>query len=191
MSAIGRYRPEALQAILAKLPTGTCLGIDELAAGLSYPRAALAGMLAALVLDGAVERVEQGCFRQSASASPYAQLLPGVDPIMGDRRRRARAKIQLRLWRAIRMREKFTVGDLIRLASKDGDKPISEAASHYVRCLARAGYLQPLARESGTRAQKRWLLVRNTGAGAPVTLRTGATFCVVDPNTGEQVPCKR
>ncbi|WP_395672028.1 hypothetical protein [Inquilinus sp.] len=190
MSAAERYRPEALQAILAKLPAGTCLGIDELAGQLHFARAPLAGMLAALVLDGAIERVEQGCFRQSASASPYAQL-PGVDPIAADRRRRARAKIQLRLWRAIRMRQKFTVGDLIRLASKDGDKPIGEAASHYVRCLARAGYLQPLARENGARAQKRWLLVRNTGAGAPVTLRTGASFCVVDPNTGERVPCKR
>lgn len=190
MSAAEHYRPEALQAILAKLPKGACLDIDELAGGLSFPRAALAGMLAALVLDGAVERVEQGCFRQSPNASPYAQL-PGVEPIMGDRRRRARAKIQLRLWRAIRMRLKFTVGDLIRLASKDGDRPISEAASHYVRCLARAGYLRPLPRENGARAQKRWLLVRNTGAAAPVTLRTGASFCVVDPNTGERVPCKR
>ncbi|MGO1078297.1 hypothetical protein [Inquilinus sp. CA228] len=189
MSALDLYRPEALEAILAKLPAGACLGIDELAGALPYPRHSLAGMLAALVVDGTVERVEQGCFQRVAG--PYEPLQAnGVRPdLQGPAR--PRTDLQRRLWRAIRLRKKFSVGDLIVLASREGEPSSRNTAYRYVRALGSAGYLSPLPRARAPLGPKRWLLVRDTGSAAPILLVEQGQTYVTDPNTAERVPCKR
>lgn len=92
-----------------------------------------------------------------------------------------------RVWRAVRIRRKFSTAEIIRLVV---EQTRSESnVQKYLRFLARAGYLQPMrGREPGTAPQSngylRYFLVRDTGPQAP-------RFCakrraIWDPNTGEE-----
>jgi hypothetical protein len=99
-----------------------------------------------------------------------------------------------RCWRAMRIKLKFSVADIMRLVACDCDAVAQQRAEDnigkYVRALARVGYLQVLPkREAGSAVSSpgwlRYLLVVDTGPKAPHVRRAGVVF---DPNIDAEVP---
>lgn len=81
-----------------------------------------------------------------------------------------------RMWQSMRMLRTFTVADLQATAE------VSRAsATHYVRALLDAGYLQPAVRNARICRNKfrSYWLTKNTGPHAPRVSRDGSVF---DPN---------
>jgi hypothetical protein len=181
-------------AVLNALAGGCCLTIDRLAEVLTgMARRQLTNAAARLIERGLVERVERGCFRltgdgRAAQASGVVIKSGPRGPMQ--RKRPVRDSLNTRLWRAIRLRRKFTIPALLELAVRDETSP-RHGAERFVRALERAGYLHRLPkREAGTsptsNGHVRWVLVRDTGSLPPMPRRDGAVY---DPNTGEVMPC--
>ncbi|MDR2220985.1 MAG: hypothetical protein LBE24_10490 [Methylobacillus sp.] len=98
--------------------------------------------------------------------------------------------LRVRVWRAIRIRRKFSIPDIEMLVAKGGEKDIASNIGKYIRVLVKAGYLVELPRrEAGTALTsngfKRWWLrdENDTGPQAPVWRKTS----VYDPNTEVEV----
>lgn len=94
-----------------------------------------------------------------------------------------------RVWRAIRIRRKFSVLEIIPLVVKGAEKDAESNVGKYLRALTRSGFLAALpSRERGTAPTsngfKRYLLVRDSGPQAP-RWRAGRST-VYDPNTEEE-----
>lgn len=145
---------------------------------------------------GLVEKVAPGCHKLTDAGR--AALASGATLRSGPRgqhtgKRVLKDSLRIRVWRAIRIRRKFTLPDLIALVAEGGEKDIESSIRKYLNALTRAGILTELPRrESGTALQsngyKRWWLTddKDTGPQAPVWLQTrGAVF---DPNTEQELP---
>lgn len=101
--------------------------------------------------------------------------------------------LRVRIWRAMRIRRKFSVPELISLivdGTEQGD--ISNSVQKYLGALAKAGYLIEMPRREpgtaiGSTGYKRWWLqeVKDTGPQAPVFKARIKT--VYDPNTRESI----
>ena len=99
---------------------------------------------------------------------------------------------RIRIWRAIRIRRKFTVPEIIALVADEERGDMTSNVQKYVRALAKAGYLIELPRrEAGTaltsNGHKRWWLTddKDTGPEAPIWRLERST--VYDPNTLSEV----
>jgi DNA-binding IscR family transcriptional regulator len=98
--------------------------------------------------------------------------------------------LRARAWRAMRYLEKFTVGELVEISIKGGEKQPHSNIRAYLRKLRAAGYVGLLQRRAAGTAVtsngfNRYLLIRNTGPKAPVWRPDkGVLF---DPNTGEEI----
>lgn len=94
-----------------------------------------------------------------------------------------------RVWRAIRIKKKFSALEIIPLAARGQERDAESNVGKYLRVLARAGFLTTMkTRERGPAPTSpgflRYLLVRDTGPQAPRWIpRRG---CVYDPNTEEE-----
>lgn len=100
-----------------------------------------------------------------------------------------------RLWKAIRIERKGTVGNFLSLVLRDGEDEDKAAdnAQKYVCALCQAGYMTRLpGRQQGSRVNSngftRYLLVVNNGPLAPVVRRKQGQ--IYDPNTGETIELK-
>lgn len=96
------------------------------------------------------------------------------------------------IWRAIRLRRKFSVPEIITLVADESRGDMTSNVQKYVRALAKAGYLIELPkREAGSaltsNGYKRWWLTddKDTGPEAPVWRADRST--VFDPNTKAEV----
>jgi hypothetical protein len=99
-----------------------------------------------------------------------------------------------RVWRALRLRRKASIPDLVMLVAEGGERDIESNIGKYLSALGRAGYLQKLPlRERGTALTSngyiRWWLVQDTGPLAPVWRVKADT--VYDPNTETETPLRR
>lgn len=97
-----------------------------------------------------------------------------------------------RAWRSMRIRGRFTIGDLLSDAAREGEADQKNNAMRYVGILRRAGFLRELPkRRPGTaltsNGSKVFVLVMNTGPRAPVWREKPRL--VHDFNTGEDHPC--
>lgn len=93
------------------------------------------------------------------------------------------------MWRTMRiLKRDFSSEELANMASTDDCVISRETATHYVRHLHAAGYLQLVKGEvyGKQRSPARYILKpsRDTGPRAPIVERTR---CVYDPNLGEIV----
>jgi DNA-binding MarR family transcriptional regulator len=90
-----------------------------------------------------------------------------------------------RIWRAMRIRSKFTADELAVLAATG-----PENVRKYLNGLARVDYVRPMPRREApgnpsSNGRVRWALLRDTGPAAPsVNLEKGV---VTDPNTGARL----
>jgi hypothetical protein len=83
--------------------------------------------------------------------------------------------VRICIWRAIRLRRKFTVPEIISLVADESSGDMTSNVQKYVRALAKAGYLIELPkREAGSsltsNGYKRWWLTddKDTGPEAPI-----------------------
>ena len=105
-----------------------------------------------------------------------------------------RGTLRERAWHLMRIRRKFSLGDILERLPRDGQRDAESNIGKYVRALARAGFLTEIRRKKDktdpptSNGNKRYLLVddRDTGPQAPRWLpRRG---CVYDPNTEREHP---
>lgn len=94
-------------------------------------------------------------------------------------------------WRAMQIKQKFSLSDLIRnaLPAEKSPKDPRNNLGRYVKALADAGVLVEMKHRlppttPTSRGEKRWMLVRDLGRQAPV-LRGAST--IFDPNSGRVI----
>ena len=137
-----------------------------------------------LIGNGLMEKTIKGCLRLTSAGRQAVESGASI------RNRRAlKDTLRVRVWRAIRIRRKFTVPDIIGLVADEtarGD--ITSNVQKYVRALWKAGYLMEMQkREQGTSLtsngyKRYWLYdLKDTGPQAPVWSVEKQT--VYDPNT--------
>ncbi|WP_238121987.1 MULTISPECIES: MarR family transcriptional regulator [unclassified Xanthobacter] len=169
--------------VVRLLEPGPCLTTAELAERSGCSRHDIGEACGKLVRRGWVDRLERGCFTLSSEgrrALAAGEEITGGPrgPIAVAARRPKRRTIRDKMWSAIRMARKF---DLARLEALAG--ATNANARRYVRALQRAGYLSELRRQPGEAATsngfKRWLLVDDPGALAPIPKLDGRVW---DPN---------
>ena len=101
--------------------------------------------------------------------------------------------LRIKVWRAMRLRQKFSIPDLAMLVAEGGEKDIASNIGKYVRALCKAGVVIKMPkREAGTSLNSNghiryWLTPeKNTGPQAPVW-RVGKQT-IYDPNTEMELP---
>lgn len=181
-------------AVLNALASGRCLTMDQLAEALpDLSRRPLSDAAARLIERGYAERVERGCFRATGAgllAHQRGERITSGPRGPMQRKRPVRNGLATRLWRAMRLKGKFTLPALLELATRD-ETQAESTAGRYLRALERAGYVMRLSRrETGTSMTSngfiRWSLIRDTGEQAPIARGDGSVY---DPNTGEVMSC--
>lgn len=140
-----------------------------------------------------VERVRPGCFRLTEAGrrarEEAFEIKPGPKGALTQRtpRRPARQTLQDRLWRAMRQMGKFTVPDLLEVAT-DGESAAASAAYRMLGRLEAVGYVARLAvRAKGAALTSpgivRWTLVPGVGPKTPCWSRKRGRL--YDPNRDE------
>ncbi len=107
-------------------------------------------------------------------------------------RRMVKHTFRERAWRSMRFRRQFTQSDILIDATAEDRNPHNNLA-RYVRYLLWAGYVEELPfRQAGTKPGsngfKQYRLIKDSGRAAPVY--SEARQMLLDPNTGEELPCK-
>lgn len=151
---------------------------------------------ATLRRNGLIEKTGRGCHKLTSAGKEA--LTAGARLRSGPKgswnkgtRRKAGNTLRERVWRAIHIRRKFTVPEIITLVvdgTERGD--VTSNVQKYIRALARAGYLIEMKRREPCVSPtspgfKRWWMQdeKYTGPIAPV-VRNNFTI-VYDPNTEE------
>mgnify|MGYP001143036401 CR=1 FL=1 len=193
---VDRHHPgKAPTALLRTLADGTCRTIAELVVVLDLTRKQVSDAAACLLRRDYLMRMGTGCYRLTdagIAAAAAGEIIRSGPRGPADRVKIFRDTLRTRAWRAMRIRRRFSVHDLISDAAIAADAAPDDNIGRYLRSLRSAGYVAELPRRSAGTALtsngfKRWMLVRDTGPLAPVVLsRIGA---VHDRNTGEDVPC--
>lgn len=149
---------------------------------------------------GLIELTDPGCYRLTSAGKEA--LAAGTTSVRSGPRgtqpgaRIFRNTLRSRVWRAIRIRRKFSIPDLEMLVAQGGERDITANIRKYLQGLERAGYLVKLPRrEAGTAMTSngfaRWMLLeeRDSGPKAPVVSQAKGT--VYDPNTEEKIEIGR
>lgn len=146
---------------------------------------------------GLVTRTAPGCYRltsegKEALAAEAPVIRPGPKGTY-QKVRIHRHSLRARVWRAIRIRRKFSIPEIEPLVLQGHEKNMRSNIGKYLKALELAGYLVRMKkREAGTAPTSngfaRWWLPddKNTGPIAPVW--RPARNVVFDQNTGEEVP---
>lgn len=195
---VDRHHPgKAPTAMLQKLAAGMCLSIADLALELDLTRPQAYNAASKLLRRGYLQRMAVGCYQLTdagcAAAAAGEVITSGPRGPIG-KVREYRDTLRERAWRAMRIRRRFTVPDLISDASSVADKNPRDNLHRYLQGLCGAGIVIELPnRATGTKPSspgfKRWMLSRDTGPRAPVILTSRQV--VHDFNTGEDLPCSR
>lgn len=140
-----------------------------------------------------LEKTGMGCHKLTSAGKEALET--GANVHSGPRGKQQSGKrvfkdtLRIRVWRAIRIRRKFTVPEIITLVADENSRgDITSNVQKYVGALAKAGYLIELSkREHGTaptsNGYKRFWLQdeKDSGLKAPVWRLERNT--VFDPNT--------
>lgn len=97
-----------------------------------------------------------------------------------------------RAWRSMRIRGRFTIGDILADAERDDEADAKSNAQRYISALCRVGHVRELPKRRpgtsmGSNGQKVFRLSKNTGPLAPVWREKSRVLH--DFNTGEDYPC--
>ncbi len=147
--------------------------------------------------SGLLKKTEEGC--HTVTKAGLEAIKAGAHYRSGPKGAKQHGKrvwkdtSRIRMWRAMRIRRKFDVPEIVILvADEDARGDMTSNVQKYVRALAKAGYLVELPRrQAGSAATsngyKRWWLQddKDTGPLAPVWRAREGT--VYDPNTKTEV----
>lgn len=156
------------------------------------------GAVRLLRKHGLLEKTGQDCHRLTSAGKEAlnAEMRLHSGPKggwSGGARRVIKNTLRERIWRAICIRRKFTVPEIITLVVDGNERgDVTSGTQKYIRALAKAGYLVEMKRREPCISPtspgfKRWWLpdVRYTGPQAPA-VRNGYT-AVYDPNTETEI----
>ena len=184
-----------LQKVFAALcAVDECVPLAALAKRTRLPRREVSYSVSRLITRGVVERERLGCYRASkAGRAMHARgetIKQGPAGKHNGRCRAPRNTLRVRIWRALRAKQKATLPDLVQLAGSGNEKAAIDNARHYLNTLIAAGYVRRLTRrEPGVAPTSngfhKYLLIRNTGPKAPV--HQPALDCLYDPNLDEEI----
>jgi hypothetical protein len=145
---------------------------------------------------GLITLTAPGCYRLT-SAGKETLATENVQLRSGPRGSYQKVRIhknslRLRVWRAIRIRKKFSIPEIEPLVAQGDEKNVRSNIGKYLKVLEDAGYLVKMKkREAGSAPTSngfvRWWLPddKNTGPLAPIwRIEKGTVF---DPNTGKEV----
>lgn len=178
-------------AALVALEHDQCLTAAELAEKSGMTNRDLVKAVGRLISRGYARRAEIGCYEltdeglRARHSGERIKSGPRKALTQVCRQRQA-ATFRTKVWRALRMKQKATIGDLVETAGDGTEKAAVSNAGRYLHALCKAGYVRSLRRQPGTKATSngflRYQLVRDTGPDAPVVKQGGAA--VFDPNEG-------
>ena len=180
------------EAVLGAVAPGARSRIGDLKRDTGLSRHKVSKAATGLIRRGLLERVARGCFRLTeagiAARASGDRLSSGPNGPHAGARRKIKSCLRTRLWRAMAVRDKFTVGDLVAVAAEGDERDAIGNARKYLAALARTGYLRELPiRAPGVAASsggfKRYVVLRRTGPLAPGLYPRRKE--VRDPNTGE------
>lgn len=172
-------------SVLAALQGGPKL-TRQLAGVLEMSSAKTRANLITLAARGLV-RSREGCHQLTREGLEILAAGREVTsgPGMGKAVTHHRDTLRARAWRAMRIREAFSLNDLMLLLCDGEEKDAVSNLGGYIRALAAAGYLAPMRRQHAGRHGERWrlTLAGNTGPEAPAWNK--ARGMVIDQNTGK------
>ncbi len=138
-----------------------------------------------------IEKTQPGCLRLTAAGRAAAE--GGQKLRSGPRGRQPGARgrsegMRVRAWRAMRVRRKFSIADLVMLTAQGGERDPESNLLKYVRALTRAGILVELKhREAPTsltsNGAKRWWLMESRDPGPLAPTVRWQRNQVYDPNS--------
>lgn len=171
-----------------------CLTLDELAAMIpDRTRQGVAMAMSRLARKDLVERVEAGCFRRSALGHEVLELGEVISHGGSDgppeRPRPPRDSLRQRAWSAMRMRRKFSIGELEVVAALGAEKQGRDTIRRMCAELTRAGVLRKLPGRSFD-GGARFAMLRDLGPLAPARRFEGRSRLpfLLDHNSGEELP---
>lgn len=180
--------------VLAALQPNECLNPSDLSSATGMSNRDVVKAVAGLIRRGYATRVEAGCYELTSAGQEArdsgAPLKSGPrKPLTQPCRRRKEATFRQKIWRALRMKQKATIGELVETAGDGTERAAESNAGRYLAALERAGYVRRLRRQAGTAPTSngflRYQIVRNTGPDAPVVQKGGAAL--FDPNENRVV----
>jgi len=182
-------------ALLQHLSSGACLTADQMAEELGVTKRQAMNAARALLRRRLMRKMAIGCFSLSedgvVAARNEAVITSGPMGKTGVIATRTHT-LRERAWIAMRIRRRFTIGEIVAAASREEEKNARENVRKFIVQLGRAGFVKELPnRLPGTRIGsngfKRFMLVRDTGPRAPVY--RAELRVIHDANTGESLPC--
>lgn len=181
--------------LLQALKAGSCLTVDQLIEELDLTRRQVSNAATLLLRRNYLERMGAGCYQLTPAgrvAAESGEVITSGPKGPTGKVPQHRDTFRERAWRAMRVRHRFTIGEIVADAGRGKEKSDRQNAMRYVRYLRAAGYLGELPRRqrgtaTGSNGFKQFVLIRNTGPRAPVFRAGKATMH--DFNLGEDVPC--
>lgn len=167
--------------VLQALAPGACLTTEELSEMIGANRHNVSLGACGLIRRGYLERREVGCYQLTtegiAARERRERLTSGPNKAQTGIQRPRQRSVRDRIWSALIMRERATIGDLLELAGVDPDKSYANAR-RYLRSLADVGVVVALKRrEAGDAVTSngyiRYQLIRNLGPIAPRVRKNG------------------
>lgn len=144
--------------------------------------------------NGFIKRVGTGCYRitQAGIIALDTNKSMRSGPKGATAVKMHRNSLRVRIWRAIRIRKKFSIPDLEGIVGTGEEKDITSNIGKYLRALESAGYIIRMAKkQSGpsltSNGYLRWRLdpQKDTGPHAPIWRQGKGSM--YDPNTGEEI----
>jgi hypothetical protein len=165
---------------------GECIRIAELSKKTGIEKHSLAKLVATLTRRGLATAPKIGCYRRTPRGDKViAETTPlRSGPTKATGPRAPSDGLRARAWRALRMRGKATVPEILEIADAGDGKSPTTNLYRYFGALCRAGILMKLdTREPGAALTSngfiRWALIRDLGPVAPLMRNDG----VYDPNS--------
>lgn len=144
--------------------------------------------------NGFIKRVEPGCYRitQSGIIALDRKTSLRSGPKGETSVKIHKDSLRVRVWRAIRIRQSFSIPELLPIVTKGSEKDATSNIYKYLTALEAAGYLIRMGRKMrGTALTSngfaRWRLdpLKDTGPKAPVWRMSKGT--IYDPNRDEEI----
>ncbi len=182
---------EQLLTAVATHSPDECVTIERMCEITSFNATQVERAALKLRKHGLMEKTEQGC--HTLTDAGKAAVASGSTLRSGPREKHTATRVnknslRVRVWRAIRLRRKFSIPDLCMLVAQGGEKDIVSNIGKYVRALCKAGYLVKMPkRERGIAITSNgniryWLPdEQDTGPMAPIWRVAANT--VYDQNT--------
>lgn len=158
----------------------------KIAAALGKPSRDVTGCLGALRDRGfitTVEGVHEITQAGRAALATRREIISG--PCNGSAMSRQGQTLRAKAWRFIRMRDGFSLDDVLSTLCDGGEPYAADNLRNYLSALEAAGYLQRLPRR-GEAGQRRFRLKRDKDTGPEAPAWNKATRILRDHNTSEE-----